>query len=129
MTETKSVETSFNLLNKNSYIHQKSVAYINFTRNTLPKFASVTWDFKSSFHELFPAHRNSFSLCAYIHLWTLFNKDSYHFTDTMIYLKPEHEAGNTVHLYHHLHFLYFNEQRMCVYIQKGIPRRYGKMTF
>ena len=68
MGETKLVDTSFNSPGKNSYMHQKSDAYINLTRNTLPKFASVTWDFQSCFHELFPACRNSFSLCVHIHL-------------------------------------------------------------
>ena len=128
MAETKSVETSFNSLNKDSYIHQKSVAYINFTRNTLPKFVSVTWDFQSSLHELFPPHRNSFP-CVRISTYELYLIKPSYFTDTVIYLKPDPGAGNTAHLYHHLYFLYFSEQRMYVYIQKGIPRSYGKMAF
>ena len=80
-----------------------------FTRDTLPQFASLTWDFESSFmnfsFQLIVIGSLSVCICIYeVYLV----KPSY-FCKLMIYVKSKPEAGNTAHTCH-LHFLYFNEQ-------------------
>ena len=86
--------------------------HIYFTRNTLPEFVSLTWNFQSSLDELCPNLPDSFSLSLYLCLslspaslppsvsltLSLSTKPS-HFTGAKTYVKLDPKDANTAHSY------------------------------
>ena len=88
--------------------------HIYFTRNTLPEFVSLTWNFQSSLDELCPNLPDSFSLCISVSVslpclppslrlshslsLSLSTKPS-HFTGAKTYVKLDPKDANTAHSY------------------------------
>ena len=80
--------------------------HIYFTRNTLPEFVSLTWNFRSSLDELCQTLPDSFCLSVSVSLpclppslsLSLSTKPS-HFTGAKTYVKLNPKDENTAHSY------------------------------
>ena len=72
---------------------------IYFTRTSLPNFASLTWNFQSSFHDFF-SHLFFLILCLFECkcIYGFYSIKPFHLTETRIYVKIDGKAATTAHI-------------------------------